>query len=145
MLYFLINLYTSTAFNLHIMQFSNLNIHIFVQIHKVNGSYFCWSTTTIFDLWTVSRTKVCFKRSQLTVSRTNVCFIRSRRQNPVPAKVIEINLERPHTALGNLGIVFLGANPVNCSSLHTTSPATFLDVNLKIWTLNIAGNMNTSQ
>ena len=83
--------------------------------------------------------------TQRTVSRTKVGVIRSGKQNPVPVKLIKINLERPHTALGNLGIVFLGANPVNCSSLHTTSPATFLDVNLKIWTLNIAGNMNTSQ
>ena len=78
--------------------------------------------------------RVLGHHAEWAVARTEICVVIAGEENPVPAELIKINLERPHAALGHVGLVFFPAHPV-CGALGTPAPGTVMDINFQIGAL----------
>ena len=74
---------------------------------------------------------VCTLLTERAVTSTKVSVIGLGREDPVPVKLGEVDLERPLATLGHVGVELLGADSAG-GSLDSGPPGPILDVDLKI-------------
>ena len=65
------------------------------------------------------------------VAGAEVSIVRFGREDPVPAELLEVDLERPFAARCHIGVIILIANSAS-RPLNASSPSSILDVDLKI-------------
>lgn len=69
--------------------------------------------------------------TERAVTSAKISVVGLGREDPVPAKLGEVDLERPLAALGHFGVILLRADPAG-RPLDSGPPSSILDVDLKI-------------